>query len=197
MLLALKILKLKGFVVYSLPSPSPPIPQPLRFMVPRLVETHLRLLRITTSFKDDGYSPILIPSAVCVKTHLLSLQILRIASFEDDVYEWTMITLRKFVLFSIDLVHLDVDAPPYTVRKFQHFTYIRFSEVSDCVFGKALMCRVFRQVWWTGHIFKRFAFVEFMLTVTMISMWALHHFSFLLGLLPVTGLALRLPLWSA
>jgi hypothetical protein len=47
-LLALKILKLKGFVVYSVPSPTLPIPQPLKFMVPRLVETYLRLLRITT-----------------------------------------------------------------------------------------------------------------------------------------------------
>lgn len=55
MLLALKILELKGFIVYSLPFPTLPIPQPLKVLVLRLVETHIRLLRVTTSFKDDGY----------------------------------------------------------------------------------------------------------------------------------------------
>lgn len=95
----------------------------------------------------------------------------------------------QFVLFCIDLVHLDVDAPFYTVRKFQHFTYNRLSEVSDWLFGQALMCRVFRQVWWTGHIFKRFAFVEFILTVTIIYLCGsctTYHFFWVCYLLQVS-----------
>lgn len=198
-LLTFKILKLEGFVVYSFcsfsNSPHPPTPQIYGSEAcgntSTMTENHNKALKMMATTLYWFHLQFVWKHISCLHRYW-ELQALKTMSMNE---QWFHV---QFVLFSIDLVHLDVDAPPYTVRKFQHFTYNRFSEVSDWVFGQALMCRVFRQVWWTGHIFKSFVFVEFLSDChDYISMWVLHHLSFLLGLLPVTGLALRLPHWSA